>query len=61
MPRKVFDCREWPGPCTVSISGEESEVLEAQLKHVIQVHRLQDSPELREQIRASLKDAPVGV
>ena len=61
MRRKMFDCREWPGPCGLAISGEEDEVVEAQLQHVMLVHGLQDSAELREQIRASLKDAPAGV
>jgi hypothetical protein len=60
MSRKMFDCREWPGECTLAISGDEDEVVEAQLLHVIQAHRQEESPQLREQIRASLKDAPVG-
>ncbi len=61
MARKMFDCRDWPGPCVLAISGEEDEVVEAQLQHVLQAHGLQDSPQLRQQIRASLKDAPAGV
>lgn len=60
MPRKMFDCREWPGECTLAISGEEDEVVEAQVLHVVQAHGQQDSPQLREQIRASLADAPAG-
>jgi predicted small metal-binding protein len=60
MPRKIFDCREWPGECTLAISGDEDEVVEAQLMHAVHAHGQQDSPQLREQIRASLKDAPKG-
>jgi hypothetical protein len=60
MSRRMFDCREWPGECTLAISGEEDQVVEAQLLHVVQVHGQEDGPELRELIRASLKDAPVG-
>ena len=60
MSRKLFDCREWPGECTLAISGEEDEVVEAQLLHVVQAHGQVDSPQLREQIRASRKDAPAG-
>jgi len=60
MPRKMFDCREWPGECTLAISGEPDEVVEAQLLHVVQHHGQQENPQLREQIRASLKDAPAG-
>ena len=61
MTRKMFDCRRWPGPCGLAISGEEEEAVAAQLQHVVQAHGLQDSRELREQIRASLSDAPAGV
>jgi predicted small metal-binding protein len=60
MSRKVFDCREWPGECTLAISGEEDEVVEAQLLHVVQAHGQFESPQLRDQIRASLVDAPPG-
>ncbi len=60
MSRKMFDCRDWPGECTLAISGEQEEVVEAQLLHVVHGHGQQDTPQLREQIRASLKDAPVG-
>ena len=60
MSRKMFDCREWPGECTLAISGEQEEVVEAQLLHAVQAHGQQDSPQLREQLRASLKDAPAG-
>ncbi|XXF79138.1 DUF1059 domain-containing protein [Myxococcaceae bacterium GXIMD 01537] len=58
MSRKTMDCREMPSEshCTLTISGEEDEVLRAATEHAISVHGHQDSPELREQIRASLKD-----
>jgi predicted small metal-binding protein len=60
MARKMFDCREWPGECTLAISGEEEEVVEAQLLHAVQAHGQAASAQLREQIRASLKEAPSG-
>lgn len=60
MSRKTFDCREWPGDCTLAISGEEEEVVEAQVLHVVRAHGQEESPGLRELIRASLKDAPAG-
>ena len=60
MARKTFDCREWPGECTLAISGEEDEVVQAQLLHVVEAHGQQASAHLKEQIRASLKDAPAG-
>ncbi len=55
MTRKVFDCRELPGECTLTISGTEDEVLEAQAAHAVAAHAQHDSPELRDFIRASLK------
>ncbi len=61
MERKMSDCRDWPGPCELAISGREDEVIDAQLLHVVTAHGLEDSPGLREQIRASLKEAPAEV
>ena len=61
MARKMFDCRDWPGDCTLAISGEEDEVVDAQVLHAVQAHGQAESALLREQIRASLEDAPAGV
>ncbi|MGH2450794.1 MAG: DUF1059 domain-containing protein [Candidatus Limnocylindria bacterium] len=58
MSRKMFDCREWPGPCTLAISGTEDEVMETQIRHLAEAHRLADTPEIRAQILASLKEDP---
>lgn len=58
MSRKMFDCREWPGPCTLAISGTEDEVMETQMRHLIEAHGLEVTPELRAQVQASLKDDP---
>ncbi|WP_434595624.1 DUF1059 domain-containing protein [Streptomyces sp. A5-4] len=62
MTRKVADCRNFPSEtdCTLSISGEEEEVVRAAGEHAVSVHRHQDSPELRQQIRASLEDEQAG-
>ena len=56
--RKVVDCRLHPSEkgCTLSIEGTEEEVLDAATDHAITVHGHTNSPELREQIRAILKD-----
>ncbi|WP_329140412.1 DUF1059 domain-containing protein [Streptomyces sp. NBC_01476] len=56
--RKVADCRDFPSEmnCTLAISGEEEEVVRAASEHAASVHGHADSPELREQVRASLKD-----
>lgn len=58
MARKVADCREWPSDsgCTLTISGEEDEVVRAATEHAVSVHGEHDTPEMRAQIRAALKD-----
>jgi predicted small metal-binding protein len=60
MDRKYVDCRETPNiaGCTLRISGQEDEVVRAAAEHAVSVHGEADTPELREQIRASLKDEP---
>ncbi|MCC3770494.1 DUF1059 domain-containing protein [Streptomyces sp. UNOC14_S4] len=58
MTRKVADCRRFPSEtnCTLTITGEEDEVLQAATQHAISVHKHQDGPELRERIRDFLED-----
>lgn len=58
MARKFVDCREMPSEsnCSLYISGEEDEVVRAASEHAVSVHGHEDTPELREQIRANLKD-----
>ena len=54
MARKMIDCRTMPSEigCTLTIAGEEDEVLDAAVAHAIAKHGHADTPELREQIRA---------
>ncbi|SDR04342.1 DUF1059 domain-containing protein [Thermostaphylospora chromogena] len=56
--RKVADCRDMPSEsgCTLTISGEEEEVVRAAAEHAASVHGHEDSPQLREQIRGMLKN-----
>ena len=58
MARKVADCREWPSEvgCTLTIAGEEEEVVRAAAEHAMSVHGEHDTPEFREQLRSMLKD-----
>ena len=58
MARKVADCRDMPSEvgCTLTISGEEEEVVAAAAQHAVAVHGHADGPELREQIRSMLKE-----
>ncbi|MEV5506344.1 DUF1059 domain-containing protein [Streptomyces orinoci] len=57
MTRKVADCRRFPSEtnCTLTIAGEEEEVVQAATEHAVSVHKHTDSPELREQIRNTLE------
>jgi hypothetical protein len=56
--RKVADCRDYPSVnnCSLTIAGTEEEVVEAATMHAVAAHGHADTPELREQIRATLKD-----
>ncbi|KQX14305.1 hypothetical protein ASC82_06780 [Streptomyces sp. Root431] len=62
MARKATDCRDTPSVsgCSLYISGEEDEVVRAAAEHMVSVHEHTDSPELREQVRAELKEALPG-
>ncbi|GBQ00337.1 DUF1059 domain-containing protein [Streptomyces spongiicola] len=62
MTRKVADCRKFPSEtgCTLTISGEEDEVLRAATDHAVSVHGHPESPELREQIRGILEEEKTG-
>lgn len=57
MARMVADCRDWPSEsgCTLTIAGEEDEVVAAAAIHAATVHGHDDTPELREQLRGALK------
>jgi predicted small metal-binding protein len=57
MPRKIADCRDMPSEsgCTLTMVGEEEEVVRAAAIHAVDVHGHEDSPELREQIRSILR------
>jgi hypothetical protein len=57
MARKTMDCREVPSEkgCTLTISGEEEEVLRAAVMHAVDAHGHRDTPEFREQLRGALK------
>lgn len=61
--RKVADCRDMPSEsgCTLTISGEEDEVVRAAAEHAASVHGHTDTPELRDEIRTHLKNEEVSV
>jgi hypothetical protein len=57
MARKMADCRRFPSEsnCTLTIIGEEDEVIRAAAEHAASVHGHEDTPELRDQIRGMLE------
>lgn len=64
MPRQTIDCRTMPSEvgCTLTLTGETEEVLSAAALHAVAVHGHEDTPDLREHLRAALSDevpAPV--
>jgi predicted small metal-binding protein len=54
----MIDCRDQPSEsnCTLTIAGEEDEVVRAAAEHSVSVHGHTDGPELRDVLRAGLKD-----
>jgi hypothetical protein len=58
MGRKVADCRDFPSEsgCTLTISGEEDEVVLAATQHAVSVHGHEDTDEVRTWLRQNLKD-----
>ena len=58
MGRKVADCRDFPSDngCSLTISGEEHEVITAAIAHAAAVHGHEDNAELRSWVQEHLKD-----
>ena len=58
MSRKVADCRDFPSEngCTLTISGEEDEVIVAAVQHAAAVHGHPDNDELRVWLKQNLRD-----
>lgn len=59
MSRVMADCRRFPSDinCSLTIIGEESEVVEAATAHAVSAHKHAETPELREQVRGMLEPA----
>lgn len=58
MTRKSADCRLMPSEknCSLYISGTEDEVLTVAVRHAVKEHGHEDTPDLKERIRAMLRD-----
>jgi predicted small metal-binding protein len=59
MARMMADCRRFPSEtnCSLTIIGEEEEVVRAAAEHAASVHGHEDTPEMREQLREFLEPA----
>jgi hypothetical protein len=59
MGRVMADCRRFPSEsnCSLTIIGEEDEVVRAAAEHAASVHGHEDNPEFREQLRGMLEPA----
>ena len=57
MDRKMADCRRFESDdnCSLTIIGEEDEVVDAAVTHAVAAHGHEETEEMREQIRASLE------
>jgi hypothetical protein len=53
----MADCRRFPSDsnCSLTIIGEEAEVIETAAQHAVSVHGHEDTPELRDQTRQMLE------
>jgi hypothetical protein len=62
MARMYVDCREMPSEsnCDLAMSGSEKHLVEAAVTHAVTAHQHEDTPELREQIRQSMKEEVPG-
>jgi predicted small metal-binding protein len=57
MSRMMADCRRFESEsnCSLTIIGEEDEVVDAAAEHAASVHGHEDTPEMRAQIRELLE------
>lgn len=58
MTRMMVDCREMPSDanCSLRIEGTAEEVLETAVQHDVTAHGHEDTPELREAVKASMRE-----
>ena len=59
MSRVMADCRRFESDnnCSLTIIGEEKEVVEAATQHAVSAHGHEDTPEMRQQVREMLEPA----
>jgi hypothetical protein len=57
MARVMADCRRFPSEsnCSLTIIGDEEEVLQAAAQHAVSVHGHEDTPQFKDDIRGMLE------
>jgi Protein of unknown function (DUF1059) len=62
MTRLYVDCRQMPSEsnCDLAMSGSEEHLIEAAAIHAVTAHGHEDTPELREEIRAAAEEEVPG-
>ena len=58
MARHSIDCRDYPSEknCTVAMSADsEDELLDAAVRHAVEVHGHADTPQFRSELRQVIK------
>ena len=58
MARRYIDCRDYPSEknCTVAMSADsEAELLDAAVRHAVDVHGHADTPQFRSELRQVIK------
>ena len=59
MGRVMADCRRFESEsnCSLTIIGDEEEVVRAAAEHAVSVHQHEDTPQLREDVKGMLEPA----
>ena len=62
MGRMYIDCRDMPSEsgCDLAMSGSEEHLMAAAVTHAVTAHGHEDTPELREGIRAAMQEEVPG-
>ncbi len=59
MTRKFIDCREFPSEtqCSVTIAADsEKELMEVAVQHAVTVHKHEDTPAFRAQLKEAIHE-----
>jgi hypothetical protein len=61
MPRMTIDCRTVPSDanCTLTLTGEPDDLVEAAAAHAVASHGHTDGPELRDALRGAMQPASI--